>query len=196
MRDPQHDASCLQIGIMDNRDVKISYAATRTNERKRVPMSYGAPGIRVTETDELDGLSIWIDCDTRQQLFPKNINGSLTISAWFTPYQEAGSDVMTLWTQDLAKVGPRSRPILMQRLSERLATYNPLGIKWYVGDEGTVSLGTHDLVCQAEYQNTITESRFWGFLNFVDMIWPDIESLVTREPLEEVVPDFPDLTTE
>lgn len=185
----------LQYDIMENRDAEIKRAATRTNERKRVPMSYGAPGIRVTETDELDGLTIWIDCDTRQQLFPKNINGSLTISAWFTPYQEAGSDVMTLWTQDLAKVGPRSRLILMQRLSERLS-YNPLGIKWYVGDEGTVSLGTHDLVCQTEYQNTITESRFWGFLKFVDMIWPDIASLVTREPLEEVVPDFPDLTTE
>ena len=196
MRDPQTDAMWLQYGIMENRDAEIRSTAARTGERKRAPMSYGAPGIRVTETDGLDGLTIWIDCDTRQQLFPKNISGSLTISAWFTPYQEAGSDLMTLWTQDLAKVGPRNRPILMQRLSDWFASYNPLGIKWYISDDGTVSLGTHDFVCQAEYQNTITESRFWGFLNFVDMIWPDIASLVTREPLEEVVPDFFDLTTE
>lgn len=67
-------------------------------------------------------------------------------------------------------------------------------MKRYVGDEGTVSLGIHGLVCQAEYQNTITESRFWGFLNLVDMIWPDIAAHVTRELLEEVVPDFSDLT--
>lgn len=196
MKDPQHDATWLLNGIMENRDAKISYAATRTNERRRVPLSYSAPGIRVTETDDRDGLTIWIDCDARQQLFPKNISGSLTISAWFTPYLEAGSDVMTLWTQDLAIVGSQNRPILMQRLSERLATYNPLGIKWYVSDEGTLSLGTHDMVCQPEYSNRITEGRFWGFLHYVDMIWPDVAPLVTREPLEEVVPSFPDLTSE